>query len=63
MDHMQFLGDTLEAIATEKAGIIKSGVPVVSYDQKDEVKKVLQEVCKEKGSKLYLIHCKSRGWM
>ena len=56
MDHMQFLGDTLEAIATEKAGIIKSGVPVVSYDQKDEVKKVLQEVCKEKGSKLYLLH-------
>ncbi|MBL0128956.1 MAG: bifunctional folylpolyglutamate synthase/dihydrofolate synthase [Flavobacteriales bacterium] len=28
-DHMQFLGDTLEAIATEKAGIIKPGVPVV----------------------------------
>ncbi|NRB61775.1 MAG: bifunctional folylpolyglutamate synthase/dihydrofolate synthase [Saprospiraceae bacterium] len=28
-DHMQFLGDSLEAIAREKAGIIKSGVPVV----------------------------------
>jgi len=28
-DHMQFLGDTLEAIAGEKAGIIKPGVPVV----------------------------------
>ncbi len=28
-DHTQFLGDTLEKIATEKAGIIKSGVPVV----------------------------------
>lgn len=29
MDHMQYLGDTLEAIAGEKAGIIKPGVPVV----------------------------------
>lgn len=28
-DHMQFLGDTLEKIADEKAGIIKSGIPVV----------------------------------
>ncbi|MEE0511140.1 MAG: Mur ligase family protein [Peptococcaceae bacterium] len=32
MDHMQFLGDTPEAIAAEKAGIIKEGVPVVAYD-------------------------------
>jgi len=29
MDHMQFLGDTLTAIAAEKAGIVKSGVPLV----------------------------------
>lgn len=29
MDHTQFLGDTLEKIATEKAGIIKEGIPVV----------------------------------
>lgn len=29
MDHMQYLGDTIEKIAYEKAGIIKSGVPVV----------------------------------
>lgn len=28
-DHVQFLGDTLEKIASEKAGIIKSGVPVI----------------------------------
>ena len=31
MDHMQFLGDTIEKIAYEKAGIIKQGCPVVSY--------------------------------
>ena len=31
LDHMQFLGDTIEEIAKEKCGIIKFGVPVVSY--------------------------------
>lgn len=33
MDHMQFLGDTIEAIAAEKAGIMKPGVPVVVAPQ------------------------------
>lgn len=33
MDHMQFLGDTLGEIACEKAGIIKEGCRVVTYDQ------------------------------
>ncbi len=33
MDHMQWLGDTVEKIAAEKAGIIKPGVPVVSAPQ------------------------------
>ena len=37
MDHMQFLGDTLEKIASEKAGIIKEGCPVISYDNTKEV--------------------------
>ena len=36
MDHMQLLGNTLKEIAEEKAGIIKSGVPVVCYPQ-DEI--------------------------
>lgn len=46
-DHMQFLGDTLEKIAAEKAGIFKAGVPIVSAQQKPEVKKVLEEKAKE----------------
>lgn len=46
-DHMQFLGDTLEKIATEKAGIFKPGVPVISADQKAEVKNVLQTKAKD----------------
>lgn len=33
MDHMKHLGDTLELIATNKAGIIKSGIPVVLGDR------------------------------
>lgn len=47
MDHMQFLGDTIEKIATEKAGIIKDNIPVVSYDQVDEARKVLEKHAKQ----------------
>ncbi|MDO5521760.1 MAG: folylpolyglutamate synthase/dihydrofolate synthase family protein [bacterium] len=58
MDHMQFLGNTLGEITREKAGIIKPGVPVVSYDQQEEAKKVIKERCKETGSRLYMLHKK-----
>jgi len=37
LDHQDFLGDTLELIAGEKAGIIKPGIPVVTGDQPAEV--------------------------
>ena len=46
MDHMQFLGQTQEDIAREKAGIIKPGTMVVSMPQKEEVSAVLREVAK-----------------
>jgi dihydrofolate synthase/folylpolyglutamate synthase len=52
MDHMDMLGDTLEAIAGEKAGIIKPGVPVVTGPQEAEVMAVLRRVAEEKGSRL-----------
>lgn len=42
-DHMQFLGDTIEQIATEKAGIIKKGVPVVIGETQAETKAVFEE--------------------
>jgi dihydrofolate synthase/folylpolyglutamate synthase len=41
-DHMQFLGDTLEKIATEKAGIIKPGIPVVIGESLKETKPVFK---------------------
>lgn len=40
LDHTQFLGNTLEAIAGEKAGIIKPNVPVVIGEYTDETKPV-----------------------
>ncbi len=52
-DHVEFLGDTLEKIAFEKAGIIKEGCPCVLYRQSEEVKTVIEAVCKEKSSILY----------
>ena len=46
-DHTAFLGDTLPAIATEKAGIIKSGVPVVIGEAQGEVREVFAQKAKE----------------
>ncbi|SEK72980.1 dihydrofolate synthase / folylpolyglutamate synthase [Pseudobutyrivibrio ruminis] len=45
-DHMTILGNTLTEIATEKAGIIKTGTVVVSATQEPEVQKVLRDTCK-----------------
>lgn len=52
MDHMHILGNTLELIATEKAGIIKTGIQVVSYEQKTEANKVIEAVSKQNGANL-----------
>ena len=42
-DHTQFLGDTLAKIASEKAGIIKKGIPVVIGEYDEETRPVFQE--------------------
>jgi len=49
-DHTQFLGDTLTAIAGEKAGIIKAGVPVVLSPQQEEARMALERVAGERGA-------------
>lgn len=46
LDHTAFLGDTLSAIAKEKAGIIKNNVPVVVGETVPETKKVFEETAK-----------------
>ncbi|HPF40454.1 MAG TPA: folylpolyglutamate synthase/dihydrofolate synthase family protein [Phycisphaerae bacterium] len=47
IDHVPQLGDTVEKIAEEKAGILKPGVPVISAPQEPGVKKVLKRVAQE----------------
>lgn len=47
MDHMEYLGDTLEKIAKEKCGIMRNGVPVVSFFQEEEVMSVISGMAAE----------------
>lgn len=53
MDHTAFLGDTLEKITEEKAGIIKRGVPVVSAEQALISRQVLENKCRLECAPLY----------
>ena len=52
LDHMEYLGNTMEEIAQAKAGIILPGVPVVSALQEPGAAHVLEQVCREKGCAL-----------
>ena len=51
-DHMRQLGNTLGAIAREKAGIIKPGVPVVSGVEEEEPREVIRQTCRRLGCTL-----------
>lgn len=53
LDHTQFLGNTLEAIAYEKAGIIKPKIPVIIGEYTDETKPVFLSKAKETDSDIY----------
>ena len=53
IDHTQFLGDTLQKIAVEKAGIIKNNIPIVIGETHSETKDVFQSKAKETGSEIY----------
>jgi len=53
LDHTQFLGNTLEAIAYEKAGIIKTKIPVIIGEYTDETKAVFLAKAKENHSEIY----------
>lgn len=52
-DHMNMLGNSLQEIATEKAGIIKQGVPVVIGEALPETKPVFDKAAKEKNAPVY----------
>lgn len=61
-DHTQFLGNTLAAIAGEKAGIIKQGIPVVVGEWNDETLPVFKRVAKEKSAPLTLASSEKNAW-
>lgn len=71
-DHTQFLGDSLPKIATEKAGIIKKGIPVVIGEAEGEIRKVFEDKATETGAPIIFaedntrIHsismAKENGW-
>jgi len=44
LDHVNLLGDTIEKIALEKGGIIKTGIPVVLGEMRDEARFVLEKI-------------------
>jgi dihydrofolate synthase/folylpolyglutamate synthase len=52
-DHVQFLGDTLAKIASEKAGIIKPGIPVVIGETTPETKPVFFETAQKQGAPIH----------
>ena len=59
MDHVKVLGDTLQAIAGEKAGIIKAGIPAVTSPQQPEAMRVIRDTCADRGTSLVVV---GRDW-
>ncbi len=59
MDHTEFLGDSLTAIAGEKAAIIKRNVPVISAEQPREVMAVIEQQAKRLRAPLFAA---GEGW-
>ena len=53
LDHTAILGDTVEQIAAEKAGIIKPGCDVVLYQQQESVEAVVEARCAALGARLH----------
>ena len=70
LDHVAVLGDTVEKIAAEKAGIIKPGVPVVSSPQHPDAARVIRQSAADAGSPLTeaptaveVVDVEIDGWM
>ena len=54
-DHTQWLGDTLEKIAAEKAGIIKPGIPIVTATEEKSALAVIEKIAREKNAPLKIV--------
>jgi dihydrofolate synthase/folylpolyglutamate synthase len=55
-DHQQWLGDTLEKIAAEKAGIIKNGIPIVTATDEPSALAVIAKISQEKNAPLKIVN-------
>ncbi len=55
LDHMEYLGDTIDKIAAEKAGILKAGVPVIFSDRKKDASAVLCEKAQKLSCKCHAV--------
>ena len=53
IDHVKFLGNTIADIAIEKAGIIKSGIPVVIGEKKNDIANIFINKAEEKKSRIF----------
>ena len=62
LDHTEFLGITRTQIAKEKAGIIKSGIPVVVGQKDEETQKVFEEIALQRSSKLTFAKVQDQDW-
>jgi len=59
LDHTAFLGNTVEEIAREKAGIIKPGVPILFCQENQEAERVIRGVANEKNAPFFTVDKKS----
>jgi dihydrofolate synthase/folylpolyglutamate synthase len=63
LDHTQILGDTLNKIAYEKAGIIKEGIPVIMFPQQKQSEEVIEKICIERNCKLIKVQKNSPSYL
>ena len=55
LDHTEYLGKTIEEIATEKAGIIKHCGTLITAEESEDIQKLFKKICDEKKSKIFLL--------
>jgi dihydrofolate synthase/folylpolyglutamate synthase len=52
LEHQEYLGNTLEAIAGEKAGVIKPGMIVVTTETRPSLRTIFEDTCRSRGARL-----------
>ncbi len=55
LDHADYLGETVEKIAREKAGIIKSGVPLHTSETNESIRRLLRDRAREAGARFFAL--------